>query len=261
MLAAERRAAILRTLQAGGSVRVADLAAQFDVSEMTVRRDLESLDAQDLLHKVHGGAVVRHNRGEEPWSSVKASQQRAEKAAIAAVAASTVEDGMTIAISAGTTTTELARRLRRRPTITVITNSLRVFTTLTDPTGGSDERPQAYLSGGFRTPSDALVGPIADNAIGSFRVDATYLGVHGFDPQVGLSSPNVAEAQTNRTLIDIGVRLVVLADHTKYQEIGTNVFARLDRVDTLITDDGLAEADRQTIAAVVGELRIASVEA
>lgn len=257
MLAAERRAAILRTLQAGGSVRVADLAAQFDVSEMTVRRDLDSLDAQDLLRKVHGGAVVRHNRGEEPWSSVKASQQRAEKAAIAAAAAATVEDGMTIAISAGTTTTELARRLRRRATITVITNSLSVFATLTDPAAAADDAPQVFLSGGVRTPSDALVGPIADNAIASFRVDATYLGVHGFDPMVGLTSPNVAEAQTNRALIDIGARLVVLADHTKYREIGTNVFAGLDRVDTLITDDGLAPADREVVAAEVGNLHIA----
>ena len=97
MLAAERRYAILQALNAGGAVRVADLAAELDVSEMTVRRDLDTLDAQNLLHKVHGGAVSRHNRGEEPWSSVKAGQQRAEKAAIAAVAAQTVEDGMTVA--------------------------------------------------------------------------------------------------------------------------------------------------------------------
>jgi DeoR/GlpR family transcriptional regulator of sugar metabolism len=113
----------------------------------------------------------------------------------------------------------------------------------------------------MRTPSDALVGPIADNSIGTFRVDATYLGVHGFDPRAGLTSPNVAEAQTNRTLIGIGARLVVLADHTKYREIGTNVFAALDRVDMLITDDGLAEADRAVVAAEVGDLRIAEVGA
>ncbi|HEX7825638.1 MAG TPA: DeoR family transcriptional regulator, partial [Mycobacterium sp.] len=109
MLADERRGQILRVLNSVGAVRVADLAANLDVSEMTVRRDLDALDAQDLLRKVHGGAVTRHKRGEEPWSAVKAGQQRAEKAAIAAVAAETVEDGMTIAIGAGTTTTELAR--------------------------------------------------------------------------------------------------------------------------------------------------------
>jgi DeoR/GlpR family transcriptional regulator of sugar metabolism len=259
MLAAERRQAILRALHAGGAVRVADLAAELDVSEMTVRRDLEALDTQNLLRKVHGGAVTRHNRGEEPWSSVKAAQQRAEKAAIATVAAATVEDGMTIAISAGTTTTELARRLRHRPSITVITNSVSVFQVLTDPTADGNDAPQVYLSGGVRTPSDALVGPIADAAIASFRVDATYLGVHGFDPEAGLTTPNIAEAQTNRTLIGVGAQLVVVADHTKFGEIGTNMFARLAQVDTLIVDNGLAVEDRAVITAQVGTLSIADV--
>ena len=145
MLAAERRDAILRALHAGGAVRVADLAAELAVSEMTVRRDLDALDAQNLLRKVHGGAMARHNRGEEPWSSVKAAQQRAEKAAIAALAAETVEDGMTIAISAGTTTTEFARRLRHRPSITVITNSVSVFAVLTDPPADAADAAHVYL--------------------------------------------------------------------------------------------------------------------
>ncbi len=72
-------------------------------------------------------------------------------------------------------------------------------------------------------------------------MDATYLGVHGFDPEAGLTTPNIAEAQTNRTLIGIGAQLMVLADHTKYREVGTNVFARMRRVDNLIVDDGLAD--------------------
>ncbi|MHC9295852.1 DeoR/GlpR family DNA-binding transcription regulator [Mycobacterium sp. LTG2003] len=259
MLAAERRRAILRALNSGGAVRVAELAAQLSVSEMTVRRDLDAMDAEDLLRKVHGGAVTRHNRGEEPWSSVKAAQQRAEKAAIADVAAGMVSDGVTIAISAGTTTTELARRLRHRPSITVVTNSLTVFDVLTAPSTDGGDAPQVYLTGGTRTPSDALVGPIADAALASFRVDATYLGVHGFDPQAGLTSPNIAEAQTNRTLIGIGAQVVVLADHTKYGEIGTNVFAGLGQVDTLIVDDGLADEDRAALAGLVGNVVIAQV--
>jgi DeoR/GlpR family transcriptional regulator of sugar metabolism len=110
-----------------------------------------------------------------------------------------------------------------------------------------------------RTPSDALVGPVADAAISSFRVDATYLGVHGVDPDAGLTSPNVAEAQTNRTLIEIGGRLVVLADHTKYREVGACVFARLDHVQTLISDDGLTAADRELLDSRVGDLVIAQV--
>jgi DeoR/GlpR family transcriptional regulator of sugar metabolism len=259
MLAAERRGAILRALQSGGAVRVADLADELAVSEMTVRRDLDTLDAQDLLRKVHGGAVARLNRGEEPRSAEKAGQQRAEKAAIAATAASTVEDGMTIAIGAGTTTTELAKHLRARSSITVVTNSINIFQELTDPTADGRVAPLVYLSGGVRTPSDALVGPVADAAIASFRVDATYLGVHGFNPDAGLTSPNIAEAQTNRTLIGIGGRLVVLADHTKYGEVGACVFARLEQVNTMICDDGLTAADRTLLDTRVGELVIAPV--
>lgn len=259
MLAAERRRAILLSLQSGGAVRVSDLAAELSVSEMTVRRDLDVLDSQDLLRKVHGGAVTRHHRGEEPKSSEKARHRRLEKIAIAEKAAGLVTDGMTIAVGAGTTTTELARVLRDRSSITVITNSITVFDVLTaaDAEGG----PDAYLSGGVRTPSDALVGPIADTALASFRVDATFLGVHGFDVHAGLTSPNIAEAQTNRTLIEIAPRLVVLADHTKYREVGTNVFARLDQVDTLITDDGLAMDERSPLEGRVGELIIVTATA
>jgi DeoR/GlpR family transcriptional regulator of sugar metabolism len=259
MLAAERRGAILRALRSGGAVRVADLAAELAVSEMTVRRDLDTLDAQDLLRKVHGGAVTRHNRGEEPRSAEKAGQQLAEKAAIAAIAAATVEDGMTIAIGAGTTTTELARHLRTRPSITVVTNSINIFQELTDPTVDGADAPLVYLSGGVRTPSNALVGPVADAAIASFRVDATYLGVHGFDVNAGLTSPNIAEAQTNRTLIEIGGHVVMLADHTKYREVGACVFARLRQVHTMISDDGLTADDRALIDSHVGELLIAQV--
>lgn len=260
MLAAERRRAILASLESGGAVRVADLAAELSVSEMTVRRDLDALHAQELLRKVHGGAVSRQLRGDEPKASEKARQHRTEKAAIGRAAAPLVEDGMTIAIGAGSTTTELAKALRGGTgarEVTVITNSLSVFAALTDAEGG----PVAYLSGGARTPSDALVGPIADTAIASFRVDATFLGVHGFDEQAGLTSPNVAEAQTNRTLIEISARLVVLADHTKYGEIGTNVFARLDQVDTLLVDDGLVEAGRSALRQRVGDLVIVEADA
>jgi DeoR/GlpR family transcriptional regulator of sugar metabolism len=247
----------LLNLQSGGAVRVSDLAAELSVSEMTVRRDLDVLDSQDLLRKVHGGAVTRHHRGEEPRSSEKASHRRLEKIAIAEKAAGLVTDG--IAVGAGTTTTELARVLRDRSSITVITNSITVFDVLT--AADAEDGPEAYLSGGVRTPSDALVGPIADTALASFRVDATFLGVHGFDVHAGLTSPNIAEAQTNRTLIEIAPRLVVLADHTKYREVGTNVFARLDQVDTLITDDGLELGERSPLEGRVGELIIVAATA
>ncbi len=261
MLAVERRRRILDALERDGTVRVASLASELGVSEMTVRRDLDALDDREALHKVHGGAVSRHNRGEEPWSATKATQQRAEKVAIAHAALDLVENGMTLAISAGTTTLELARLLIERTSITVVTNSISIFQELTDPQIAQTlHTPEVFLTGGSRTPSDALVGPLADAALSTFRVDVSILGVHGVDPDAGLTTPNIAEAQTNRRLIDIGRNLIVLADHTKYLEVGANVIAPLTRVDTLVTDTGLPDASRAELRGHIDDVRIASTE-
>lgn len=261
MLAAERHERVLAALRRDGAVKVVDLAESLQVSEMTIRRDLDSLDEQQVLRKVHGGAVLRGGRGIEPLSTAKAERQHAEKVAIGRAAVDAVEDEMTIAISAGTTTLELARGLRGRTAITVVTNSISIFRELTDPVHDEAEPgPTVYLTGGARTRSDALVGPIANAALDAFRVDAVFLGVHGIDLHAGLTTPNMAEAETNRRLIATGRDLFVLADHTKYREIGTNVIAPLTAIDTLITDDGLDAADRRDIARMVPNIMTATTE-
>lgn len=258
MLAAERHSAILAALHTDGAVKVVDLADLLGVSEMTIRRDLDVLDERQVLRKVHGGAIVRGNRGIEPPSTAKAARQHAEKVAIGRAALGAVEDGMTIAVSAGTTTLELAKLLRGRDAITVVTNSISIFQELT---GHPDEpNPVVYLTGGSRTPSDALVGPIANAALDVFRVDAVFLGVHGFDIESGLTTPNIAEAETNRRLIATSRRLFVLADNTKYREVGTNVFGRMSDIDTLVVDDGLDVADRAALAPHVENILVAETE-
>ncbi|MET0197449.1 DeoR/GlpR transcriptional regulator [Rhodococcus sp. RS1C4] len=258
MLAAERHSAILAALHTDGAVKVVELADLLGVSEMTIRRDLDVLDERQVLRKVHGGAIVRGNRGIEPPSTAKAARQHAEKVAIGRAALGAVEDGMTIAVSAGTTTLELARLLRGRDAITVVTNSISIFQELT---GHPDEpNPVVYLTGGSRTPSDALVGPIANAALDVFRVDAVFLGVHGFDIESGLTTPNIAEAETNRRLIATSRRLFVLADNTKYREVGTNVFGRMSDIDTLVVDDGLDVADRAALAPHVENILVAETE-
>ncbi|OZC84325.1 DeoR family transcriptional regulator [Rhodococcus sp. 06-418-1B] len=258
MLAAERHSAILAALHTDGAVKVVELADLLGVSEMTIRRDLDVLDERQVLRKVHGGAIVRGNRGIEPPSTAKAARQHAEKVAIGRAALGAVEDGMTIAVSAGTTTLELARLLRGRDAITVVTNSISIFQELT---GHPDEpNPVVYLTGGSRTPSDALVGPIANAALDVFRVDAVFLGVHGFDIESGLTTPNIAEAETNRRLIATSRRLFVLADNTKYREVGTNVFGRMSDIDTLVVDDGLDVVDRAALAPHVENILVAETE-
>jgi DeoR/GlpR family transcriptional regulator of sugar metabolism len=237
MLARQRQALILDRVRQVGAVRVADLVRELHVSDMTVRRDLEILQEQGLLEKVHGGATALSRlTSYEPAFATKSALQRAEKAAIAAEAAAMVEPGMAIAISAGTTTYALAGLVADIPGVTVVTNSLRVAEVL-NRTGRHDQT--GILTGGVRTPSEALVGPFAIAQLRSVHLDLVFMGVHGMDARAGFTCPNLQEADTDRALIEAGRRLVVIADHTKWGVIGIASIARLDQADVLVTDASL----------------------
>jgi DeoR/GlpR family transcriptional regulator of sugar metabolism len=258
MLAVLRRQRILDELQRHGSALISGLAGQLSVSEMTIRRDLAGMEREGLLERVHGGAVLAQRGVEEPGFDKKVLCQQAEKAAIASLAASMVKPGSAIGLSAGTTTCMLARQLAQVAGVTVLTNSIKVWSELQR---SSDSRSQITLTGGdFRTPSDALVGPTADVAIRSMYVDVLFLGVHGMDPVAGLTTPNISEAETNRTFIAHARRLVVLADHTKWRTVGLHILAPLSAADTIITDEGIAAEGRQVLASHVDDVRVAAVQ-
>ncbi len=257
MLAVLRRQRILEELQLNGSALISGLAEQLAVSEMTIRRDLAGLENDGLLERVHGGAVLAQRGVEEPGFDKKVLCQQPEKAAIARMAAGLVKPGSAIGLSAGTTTYMLARELTQIGGVTVLTNSIKVWNELQRD---GDSRSHAILTGGdFRTPSDALVGPTADATIRSMYVDVLFLGVHGMDPVAGFTTPNISEAETNRTFIGHARRLVALADHTKWRTIGLHILGPLSAADTIITDQGIAEEGRQQLASQVDDLRVASV--
>jgi len=270
MLAAQRRTAIVSMLASAGAVSVSELASRFEVSDMTIRRDLDGLSAEGLISKVHGGAVTpaahatRSRRTEEPGFHAKSDQMLPEKQAIAKAAAELVEPGMSIGLSAGTTTWTLAQHLLQIPELTVVTNSPRiadVFHGVTDAriresqdsTAGDSQAPSAnqtvILTGGIRTLSDALIGPIANQALRSLHLDLLFLGAHGFSIEAGFTTPNLEEAETNRTWLQTAPRAVVLADHSKFGTTALGTFAELPQIHTLITDTGLPEA----AAAELGE--------
>jgi DeoR/GlpR family transcriptional regulator of sugar metabolism len=256
MLARQRQAIILERVREDGAVRVADLVRDLGVSDMTVRRDLELLDERGLLEKVHGGATaVAGNALFEPGFAAKSALQQAEKDAIADAAVALVEPGMAIGVSAGTTTYALAQRLADIPGITVVTNSVRVADIL-NQMGRSDQT--TILTGGVRTPSDALVGPFAVAALRTVHVDLVFVGVHGMDPHSGFTCPNLLEADTDRALIEAGRRLVVVADHTKWGVIGISSIARLDQADVLITDSALEPGAQRILTETVRELLVVS---
>ncbi|MEU1815874.1 DeoR/GlpR family DNA-binding transcription regulator [Streptomyces roseifaciens] len=266
LLAEQRRALILDEVRRRGGVRVNELTRRLNVSDMTVRRDLDALVRLGVVEKVHGGAVpVAEATTHEPGFEAKSALELAAKEDIARAAARMAPPGGAIALAGGTTVFALAQRLVDVPDLTVVTNSVRaadVFHSAQRPVtaAGPSARPGAatvVLTGGVRTPSDTLVGPVADAAIRSLHFDVLFIGVHGISAEAGLSTPNLAEAETNRHFVRSARRVVVLADHTKWGTVGLSSFALLDEVDALVTDAGLPEAVRREIAERLPELVVA----
>jgi DeoR/GlpR family transcriptional regulator of sugar metabolism len=258
MLAAQRHKLIVEEVRRQGAVRVSELTELLDVSEMTVRRDLDTLAAAGLLEKVHGGATTRGGlSADEPGFEAKSHRQLREKDAIARAAAALVEPGQSIGLTAGTTTWRLAQHLADVPDLTVVTNSIHVADVL-----HRAARPQltVVLTGGVRTPSDALVGPIALAAIRSLHLDVLIMGVHGVTTDAGLTTPNLLEAETDRALVTASARIVVVADHTKWGVRGLSRIAGLDEVDTFVSDHHLDRPAREAIGKQVNRLVIAPAD-
>ena len=195
MLARQRQARILEEVRRAGGVRVSELTVLLGVSDMTIRRDLDQLSAEGAIQKVHGGAVLGGHVTEEPGFEVKSSLAQPAKQAIAAQAARMITPGTAIALSAGTTTWALGRHVATIPGLTVVTNSTAVADTI-----GPDGAKQTVSSpAASAPPGAALVGPVADATIRSLHFDQLFLGVHGMDAVAGFTTPNLAEAETNRS--------------------------------------------------------------
>lgn len=245
MLAQQRQMRIVDELRRTGAVRVAELTELLGVSDMTVRRDLEQLAADGLARKVHGGAVLADQVTHEPGFAAKSQLALPAKRAIAARAASLIKPGGAVALSAGTTTWAMARHVAATPGLTVLTNS----TSVADDIAQADNAGQVsvILTGGVRTPSAALVGPVADRAIAGMHVDQLFLGVHGMDPRAGFTTPNLAEAMTNQALVEAAREVIVLADSSKWGVVGLADIGPLSMAKIVITDDQLPAAARRIL--------------
>src|ERR1700759_4356335 len=184
MLARHRQSLILQAVRNDGSARVSDLTQQLGVSDMTIRRDLEVLAKDGLVEKSHGGPVLPvSHAGHEPGFEDKLVLERPEKNTIARAAAALVRPNTAVAIASGTTTFSPAQCLLGVPGLTIVTNWLRVAN-LFGPSRGPDGGA-VVLTGGMRTPSDALVGPVADLTIGSLHLATLFLRRTGGAPEGG----------------------------------------------------------------------------
>jgi DeoR family transcriptional regulator of aga operon len=233
---AERLSAILDEVADSGRVDVADLAHHLGVSGATVRRDLQSLSANRLIVRTHGGATAAANGSELPMR-IKAGQHQAQKSRIGRAAADLVPDGAVVGMTGGTTALELARALEDRQGITVVTNAINIAAELAGWSG-----LRLVVIGGVVRRSYELVGPAAEAMLGNYHLDIAFIGVDGLTAPEGCTTHDEMEAQTDRAFLDRAQRSVVIADSSK---IGLVRFARiapLSRVSDVVTDvDATAE--------------------
>ncbi|MGW1974837.1 DeoR/GlpR family DNA-binding transcription regulator [Streptomyces sp. NPDC001889] len=227
-------------VRANGAVSLRELARVVQTSEVTVRRDVRALEAEGLLDRRHGGAVLPGGFTRESGFPQKSLSATAEKTAIADLAAGLVDEGEAIVVGAGTTTQELARRLARVPGLTVVTNSLLVAQALAHA-----NRVEVVMTGGtLRGSNYALVGSGAEQSLQGLRVSRAFLSGSGLTAERGLSTSNMLSASVDRALVQAAAEVVVLADHTKlgadtmFQTVPTDVITRL------VTDEPPAHDDR-----------------
>jgi DeoR/GlpR family transcriptional regulator of sugar metabolism len=244
-----RRRLVLELLDALGEVTVAELSERAGVSDMTVRRDLEALEREGLLKRVHGGAIGIESLSHEPPFASRAERAVDAKARIGRAAASLLADGETVILDVGSTTLEVAKALRERQGITLLTPSLRIAAILADRPG-----IRLVVTGGVvRVGELSLVGDLAERAFDNLLFDTFVMGVAGVAPAVGCTEFNLDDARVKRAALARSRRCVVVADSSK---LGKAAFARicpLERVDVLVTD---GQAPEEALSAV----RAADVE-
>lgn len=256
METSERSQYILQQLLEVGQVNVDELSQRLGVNTSTIRRDLERMERQHLLRRVHGGAVPVDTLSYGGYANdltfqTNVNKQAEEKNRIALAAAQLVEPGDSIALSPGTTTTYLARTIRMQqiPNLTVVTNAINIAMELAGLPGLN-----LIVTGGIFLPDFfALVGPTAEQNLREIYVQKAFVGVTGLNVQNGLTGPNQLEAYTHKLTLERARRSIVLADHTKLGYVALYTFAPVTAVHTLITGKEAKES-------IIEELRAREIE-
>ncbi|MGZ9165788.1 MAG: DeoR/GlpR family DNA-binding transcription regulator [Anaerolineales bacterium] len=239
----ERQRQILSLLTQQGRLSVTEIVKQFSISEATARRDLESLASQGRAQRVHGGVIAVELAPPELPILERESEQPEEKARIGRAAASLIADKETVFLGSGTTVLEVARNLRNRKNLTVITNSLPVLNML----AGIKEITVISLGGILRVSELSFIGHITEQALAEVRADKVFMGTRGVGLEHGLTNDYLQETLTDRAIMKSGRDAIIVADHTKVNRVATVLLAPLDSMHTFVTD---AKAEKKFVQAL-----------
>jgi DeoR family transcriptional regulator, aga operon transcriptional repressor len=243
MMIEERRQHVLATINRDGRVLVSELSDALGISRITIRKDLTYLEERGLLQRTHGGALAPQSGALLDPTLIEKEQQRLhEKRLIAEAAVKMVGERQCVLLDSGSTTTMIARALHGFQSLTVITNALNIASELTSTNF------DVILTGGMlRRNSYSLVGPLAEDTLRDIHADVLFLGVDGFDPVFGITTPNVLESRVNRMMVKVSRKVVAVCDSTKFSRRSLALIVPPSAVHAVITDSGISLADADAL--------------
>jgi DeoR family transcriptional regulator of aga operon len=237
MMAEERRTQILQIVRTAGRVRVNDLASRFSTSAVTIRNDLNELHQRGMVLRSHGGAVLPDTILRESPVRERLNANSDEKRRIGAMAATLINDGETIILDSGTTTLEIARQIKRKRGLHVITNGVNIAAELLDA-----RDVQTFMIGGtVRGESASISGRFSEEMFDQFSADKLFLGGAGCDLGFGVSGANLEETMVNRAMMRIAREIILVADASKFSKRSMSRIAPFAEIDTVISDTRLGE--------------------
>jgi DeoR/GlpR family transcriptional regulator of sugar metabolism len=254
MLAVQRREKIMELLLEDGSAKVLNLAKLFKVTEVTIRQDLEKLEKDGLIIREHGGAYLKNIKDQVQTFSITHQDNLDKKGLIADKCLEFIEPGDTIILDSGSTTTEIAKRLKGWKNLTVITNALNIALIL-----GAESGIEVIVTGGeFKPPTLSLTGQKAADFFKGLYAQKLFLATAGISLKAGLTYPSISDLVVKKAMIDAATTTYLVADSTK---MGKDAFASLGAlslIDFIITDSAVEEKHKQLFKDHQIELIIAS---
>lgn len=233
----KRRDKIIQILNNSGSVKVDELSEQFSVSTVTIRNDLDFFEKKGLIHRTYGGALLRNSLYQDPSLEEKEKINANEKRRIGKYAAGLINDGDAIILDSGTTTKEIAVRMKEKKKIKVMTNAIYIAVELAGLTD-----IEVMLTGGvLREKSYSIVGPEAENTLKNYYFDKLFLGVDGLDFNHGLTTSNPLEAQLNRIMVERANEVIAVSDSSKFGRHSFSYIGDIDSINMIITDKNISD--------------------
>lgn len=233
MLAVERRNIILEKLQENKRVVVSELSRQFSVSEETIRRDLDKLHKEGLAIKSYGGAILNEKTNIDMPFNVRKKHNITGKQKIAELIGRLIEDGDSIALDASTTAVFIAKAIKEKENLTVVTNSVELLVELSDAAGWNVISTGGQIKEGYL----ALVGPRVPAVLDSYNVDKAIISCKGLDREKGITDGNELFAQVKQAMIKSARQLILAIDHSKFNKMAFSKISDLDHVDMIVTDE------------------------